>query len=191
MNNPEDFSSNTRTEDYGNLKRIKEVQDHLTKARIMAEQLEALNHAVTPQIMNEVSGLAVRLHELNHNMVVVSHQGLLSQAAIPTQNFDKSLTYDPAQFLNAKNNESSEKALANTLSEDIVEIDKLNENQFKNLLAHIKKKQETFNQRIDDIRSKQIAETSQILKNFKNESANKPDENRLMKKMGLTNEDKK
>ena len=77
--------------------------------------------------MNEVSGLANRLQEMNHYFVVESHQGLLSQATIPSQNFP-AWADNPLKYLNATHDESSEKALANTLSEDIVEIDKLNEN---------------------------------------------------------------
>lgn len=46
---------------------------------------------------------------------------------------------------------SSEKTLANTLSEDIEDLNKMDETKQKILLAHINRKQETFNHNIDEI----------------------------------------
>jgi hypothetical protein len=42
---------------------------------------------VTPKLLDAVSDVANKLKSLNETLIVVSHQGFLSQAAIPSQNF--------------------------------------------------------------------------------------------------------
>jgi len=69
--------------------------------------------------------------------------------------------------LNSNHEKSSEKTLANALSEDIADIEKMDENLQKILLAHINRKHDTFNNQIDRIAKKEIAETKEQLKDNK------------------------
>ena len=91
MINPEFEASNQSNEVKGILSILRRIND--VRNQLSHPTAQARKGIVNEQLLEKVSGLALELRNLNHNLVVegsAGHQSMLSQAVVPGQNFAKS-----------------------------------------------------------------------------------------------------